>query len=264
MQGDGRTEAAVMDVMNKWRASYAARDIDAIMALYAPDTDVVLIGTGANERCVGPTEIRALHELEWSQSEAGSIELGWHAVSAAASMACVAMEVTVHVRVEGQEMHLPARITAVLEQREDGQAWPTLPAAAIEENKAIARRFNQDVWTGGNSDAVDEMVAPDLVWHNAGIFGVQAFKDNLTAFRADFPDLRNVTEDLVAEGDKVVARMTIQGTWARTGKQATWTAIGILRIVDGKIVEMWTDEDRLGRVQQLGFELVRRQGERQQ
>jgi ketosteroid isomerase-like protein len=76
MLRDDRTEAAVMDVMNKWRASHAARDIDAIMALYAPDPDVVVIGTGANERCVGPTEIKALHELEWSQSEAGSIEFG--------------------------------------------------------------------------------------------------------------------------------------------------------------------------------------------
>lgn len=147
MQADDRTKAAVMGVINKWRESYAARDIDAIMALYAPDPDVVLIGTGAGERGVGLAEIKAMHESEWSQSEAGSLELGWHSVSAAGAMACVAMYVTVHVRVEGQEMHLPARITAVLEQRgdtwfilqvhgslpaaeqEEGQAWPTPPTA---------------------------------------------------------------------------------------------------------------------------------------
>jgi predicted ester cyclase len=51
--------------------------------------------------------------------------------------------------------------------------------------------------------------------------------------------------------------MTIQGTHAPTGKQATWTAIGIVRITDGKIVEIWTNQDSLGRLQQVGFKLIR-------
>ena len=154
MKADDKTEAAVMAVVNKWLESYTARDIDAIMAFYAPDPGVVLIGTGADERCVGLAEIKALHEREWSQSEAGSFELRWYAVSAAGSVAWVATDVIVHVRVEGQEMHLPGRITAVLEQRGDtwlflqlhgslpatgqdeGQAWPTLPTAGGAEGEA--------------------------------------------------------------------------------------------------------------------------------
>jgi predicted ester cyclase len=125
-----------------------------------------------------------------------------------------------------------------------------------EENKAITRRFNDEVWSEGNLDVADEIVAADLVWHNTGINGIEAFKQNLTGFRTDFPDLHIITEDLVAEEDRVVARMTARGTYAPTGKQATWITIGIVRIADGKIVEMWVNDDTLGRLEQLGFELV--------
>jgi predicted ester cyclase len=136
------------------------------------------------------------------------------------------------------------------------QSAPT-PDPVLEENKTITHRFNEEIWSKGNLDVVDEIVAPDLVWHDAGINGVAAFKQYLTTFRTEFPDLQIITEDLVAEGDKVVVRMTIQGTHAPTGKQATWTAIGIVRITDGKIVEIWTNQDSLGRLQQVGFKLIR-------
>jgi predicted ester cyclase len=128
----------------------------------------------------------------------------------------------------------------------------------LEANKEIVRRFNQEVWSEGSLDAVDAIVAADLVWHNAAIDGAAAFKQNLIEFRAAFPDAHTTTEELLAEGDKVVARMAIQGTWAATGQQATWTATGIFRIAEGQIVEMWTDEDRLSRLEQLGFTVVRR------
>jgi predicted ester cyclase len=126
----------------------------------------------------------------------------------------------------------------------------------LEENKAITRRFNDEVWTEGNLDVADEIVAADLVWHNTEINSIDALKQTLTASRAEFPDLRITTEDLVAEGDKVAVRMTVRGTHLPTGKQTTSTAIGIVRIADGKIVEVWVNEDVLGRLEQLGFELV--------
>ncbi len=135
-----------------------------------------------------------------------------------------------------------------------------MSTSMLEENKAITRRFNDEVWSEGNLDVADEIVAADLVWHNAEINSIEAFKQNLTELRTGFPDLHIITEDLVAEGDKVVARMIIQGTHAPTGKQAMWTAISIVRIADGKIVEIWTNEDTLGRLQQLGFELVPPEG----
>ena len=132
---------------------------------------------------------------------------------------------------------------------------------SVEENKAIARQLIGEVWSEGNLDVVDEIVAADFVWHNTPFNGAEAFKQQVTAFRADFPDVQLISEDLVAEGDKVVVRLTAQGTHTSTGKRATWTGIAIMRIAGGKIVEVWADEDRLGRFQQLGFELVPPKGE---
>lgn len=139
---------------------------------------------------------------------------------------------------------------------------------STEENKTIVRRFVDEIWNTGNHDVVDEIIAVDAVRHNTEINGIEAFKQNLTAFRTSFPDVHLVIEDLVAEGDEVAVRVTGRGThkgelWgvAPTGKLATWTAIGIFRITDGKIVEMWANEDVLGRLQQVGFELIPPKGE---
>ncbi len=132
---------------------------------------------------------------------------------------------------------------------------------SLEYNKAIARRFSDEVWSEGDIDAVDELVAADLVWHNTEINGVEAFKQNLANFRTTFPDLRLITEDLVAEGDKVVFRVTADGTHAPTGKQVTWTGICILCIADSKIAKIWANEDVLGRLRQIGYELVPPKGE---
>lgn len=77
--------------------------------------------------------------------------------------------------------------------------------------------------------------------------------------RAAFPDLHVTVEDMVAEGDKVVARVTMSGTHkgefmgiAPTGKQITVGIIEILRIAGGKVVEHWNVVDSLGMMQQLG------------
>ena len=74
-----------------------------------------------------------------------------------------------------------------------------------------------------------------------------------------FPDLDRRIEDLVAEGDKVVARWTATGTntgefqgMPPTGRTATSSGITIFRIADGRIVEEWSESDMLGLLQQLG------------
>jgi len=75
-----------------------------------------------------------------------------------------------------------------------------------------------------------------------------------------FPDLHGTIEDLIAEGDKVVDRMTCEGTHQGmfmgappTGKRVKWSFIDINRIVDGKIVEHWAEVDTMGIMQQLGL-----------
>ena len=118
MKADAKTEKAVMTVLNKMGEAYARRDIEGLLALMVPDPDAFMYGTGADEKRQGLAEIQAQAERDWSQSEAGSMEISWHLVSAVGSVAWVAADMAFKVTIGGEEMGLPGRLTAVLEQRE--------------------------------------------------------------------------------------------------------------------------------------------------
>jgi len=133
---------------------------------------------------------------------------------------------------------------------------------SIEENKALMRRFYEEI-SKGNLAVVDELTAVDFVDHSPFVPGLapgrQGTLELFTMIRAAFPDLRITAEDMVAEGDKVVCRGTFSGTHkgeftgiAPTGKQITVGIIEILRIAGGKMVEHWNVVDSLGMMQQLG------------
>lgn len=132
-----------------------------------------------------------------------------------------------------------------------------------EENKAITRRFLEEIFAGGNLELVEELFAPDFVLHDPSVpqevRGVEALKQYITMYRTAYPDTRFTVEDQIAEGDRVVTRWTGQGTQQGelmgippTGKQVTVTGIELDRISGGKIEETWVNYDALGMMQQLG------------
>ena len=131
-----------------------------------------------------------------------------------------------------------------------------------EQNKTIARRITEDIWGNGNLALIDELYAPNYVNHNPfpGFApDREGLKQSVTMMRAAFPDLRSQIEDLIAEEDKVVARFGGHGTHKGelmgvppTGKEVAFTGIQICRIVDGKVVEDWTELDMMGVMVQLG------------
>ena len=121
MKADAKTEEAVLASLEQFKQAYAKRDIASLLALVAPDPDVVVIGTGADEKRVGLAEIKAQAERDWSQSASASFELGWYSISAAGSVAWVAADLTGNIKIGEQEIHLPLRMTGVLEQR--GEQW---------------------------------------------------------------------------------------------------------------------------------------------
>ena len=133
---------------------------------------------------------------------------------------------------------------------------------SAEENKAVLHRLAEEIFNKGNISVVDEIIAPDYVFHGpVGMEykGPEGFKQMVTMYRNAFPDLHMTVEDMVAEGDKVAHRLTIRGTHkgelmgiAPTGKQVTITGIIIVRFVGGKEVEAWSTMDLLGMMQQLG------------
>jgi len=129
-------------------------------------------------------------------------------------------------------------------------------------NKASMRRFYDEVFNKKNRAAIDEFIDPNQVDHAAPPGtpgGLEGAKQTLTMYLTAFPDLHFTVEDIIAEEDKVVARLTVRGTQQGvfmgippTGKQATSTAIDINRVVGGKSVEHWLNMDTLGLLQQLG------------
>jgi steroid delta-isomerase-like uncharacterized protein len=135
-------------------------------------------------------------------------------------------------------------------------------AMSTEQNKAIRRRFDEEIVNKKNLAALESFYAPNYVDHAAipGFPpGVEGVKQRHAAFFAAFPDSQIALEDQIAEGDKVATRFTIRGTHTGeffgippTGKAASVTGIDIMRIVDGKIAEYWGQMDMLGLMQQLG------------
>jgi steroid delta-isomerase-like uncharacterized protein len=133
---------------------------------------------------------------------------------------------------------------------------------SAEENKAIARRGYEAI-NQNNLDALDEVVAPDITDHDPApgqAPGLEGVKQWFSSVHTAFPDFRMNVEDMIAEGDKVVARVRLSGTHQgefmgidATGNRVTITGIDILRVnADGKIVERWGNFDDLGMMQQLG------------
>jgi predicted ester cyclase len=131
-----------------------------------------------------------------------------------------------------------------------------------EENKTIARRITEEIWGKGNLALIDELFAPNYVDHNPmpGLApNREGLKQSVTMMQAAFPDLHTHVDDLVAEGNKVVSRFSGHGTQKDelmgippTGKEAMVTGIQICHIVDGKVIEDWSELDYIGMMQQLG------------
>ena len=89
-----------------------------------------------------------------------------------------------------------------------------------EQNKAIERRLLDEVYSQGNLDVIDELVACDFVGHgtaaDGGDQGREAYKHFVVEMRTAFPDLQITVEDQIAEGDKVVTRWRARGTHTGT------------------------------------------------
>lgn len=133
-----------------------------------------------------------------------------------------------------------------------------------EANKALVRRYYEEVWNQGNLALIDELIAPDMPNQATPRFpvGPEGIRMNVEFVRAGLPDLHTVIDDMIAEGDRVVVRWTDYGTHTGplgpmrvppTGRSIVYRGINIYRIAGGKIVEDWGEQDMIGLMQQLGM-----------
>jgi steroid delta-isomerase-like uncharacterized protein len=134
---------------------------------------------------------------------------------------------------------------------------------SVEQNKVLVRRFVEEIFNQGNVSVVDQLFAPDFVEHEELPAGIPNDRDGViqltTMLRSAFPDFNATIDDILAEGDKVIIRMTWRGTQEGefmglppSGKSISVGVIDIIRIVDGKVVEHWGQMDSMGMMQQLG------------
>jgi steroid delta-isomerase-like uncharacterized protein len=134
---------------------------------------------------------------------------------------------------------------------------------SAEANKALIRRFYEEVWNRGNLDVADEVFAAGYVRHDFRATepepGPAGQKQIAADFRAAFPDLSFEIDFLLAEGELVAGRWTATGThlgswagFAATGRPMRFSAINVFRFDGGKVVEIWNHRDDLGLMEQLG------------
>lgn len=135
-----------------------------------------------------------------------------------------------------------------------------------EENKALLRRWFDEVWNNGRADAIEEMFDEYGIAHGLSddpsnpIRGPRNFRPFHTTFREAFPNMVIVVEDMIAEGDKVAARCSVRAKHegeflGRTASQSpvAFTGITIVRIANGKIVEAWNNFDFMTLHKQVGL-----------
>jgi steroid delta-isomerase-like uncharacterized protein len=132
---------------------------------------------------------------------------------------------------------------------------------STETNKAIVRRYFEQVLNARRHDLAEEFLVENIELHGSGLApGLKMVKQWYTMFAAAFPNGHYAIEDLVSEEDRVVARITFNGTHQgemegipATGKTVSVPGITIFRMDNGKIAEGWLVNDTLGMMQQLGL-----------
>ena len=152
----------------------------------------------------------------------------------------------------------------------------------MESAKHIIERFVDELWNSRRFDVADQIFSDDCVTHQlrSGVSdepaprGPQAIKEHMAGWLTSFPDFRFNIEQMIAERDRVVSQLVMEGThqgmWmgiSPTGKRLQIRMITIHRIAHGKIAEDWVLVESLGLLQQLGVlpsmtELIRDFGRR--
>ncbi len=131
----------------------------------------------------------------------------------------------------------------------------------LEENRAVVRRFIEEIFVRGNTAAVDELVDPSFVAHTWPSTGDPRadLRAAIERVGAALADGAFVIDDMIAEGDRVAVRLTASATQVGpfmglppSGRRYSIGEIHIFRVRDGLVVEHWHQFDQLGMLRQLG------------
>ncbi len=116
----------------------------------------------------------------------------------------------------------------------------------MPDYKSLIRRYYSELWNEWSTTAIEELISPSIVFRGSigtAVNGIEEFKQYVNRIRAAFPDFHNHLDELIGEGDKVVARLTYTGThrgelfgFSGTNKKITYSGIAIFQFREGRIV----------------------------
>lgn len=157
---------------------------------------------------------------------------------------------------------LPA-LAARSQDKPQGNPPAASPSASLPANKDLVRRYLGEVLSAGRLDLLDQLLSPDFVDSTPGapkdVRGPDVIRAAQQRAREIFPEVEYKVDDLIEEGDKVVARYTVRatsrGSGSAPGRPIEVTGITIFRIAEGKIRETWIVNDQIEMFLQLGYTL---------
>ena len=133
-----------------------------------------------------------------------------------------------------------------------------------ERNRALMERCVEEIWSGGKTELIPELVQPDFRWHHErnadfDVYGQEDLATWISKVRSGLPDLRLAIELMFAEGDRVVLHLRGTGTHRgelcgipASGTALHFTVTAVVRVAEGQVAECWAIPDELGIRQQLG------------
>jgi steroid delta-isomerase-like uncharacterized protein len=133
---------------------------------------------------------------------------------------------------------------------------------SLTQNKALVRRYYDEMWNRWDLVLAQELIAADISFRGSlgtSVRGREGFIQYMQSVRGAFPDFHNDVEELIAEGDSVVVRLTYSGTHqgelfgiGPTGRSIAYAGVAIFRITAGQIAEGWVLGDIHALLRQLG------------
>ncbi len=121
MKADAKIGREVMSALSTFYENYSKRDLESLLKLLGSDPDVIILGTGTDEKRIGLNDISTQIQRDWRQSEASTVEFVWYLVSIAGSVAWVTADRLTHRTIAGHTKTSPSRLTSVLEK--SGDKW---------------------------------------------------------------------------------------------------------------------------------------------
>lgn len=140
-------------------------------------------------------------------------------------------------------------------------AQPAPAPDPLQANKALVRRYIEEVLSANRLEKLDELLGPDFTDSTPGALGAETGPDIIRAAQARirglFPTVQYQIDDLIAEGDRVVARYTVRAATKEEegipSQKVQITGMTMFRIAEGKIREVWIINDQMELYRQLGF-----------